>query len=187
MLITKLRDDFIEKHSWNCNAEQLLHNYNHYFDKYGIKGDEHDSVDCFADCLGYIKKLLIRYEPKKVVKLISALGQMQYDETNVEREFIFLMHRVTVINLFIKDYKGVAFWAKKTVDLMDYFHPTSACLNREYLFEKNRLYQDCHELYQTYKEYLDEEIYKGFIFYWEHDFYSPNEHSNDNSKKRFIR
>jgi hypothetical protein len=181
MLDKGLRYDFIEKHSRNCTAEQLFRNYQYFYLKYA-EGDAGAKVGCFADCLWYLKKLVTKYKPEKVIKLICDIENTSYNEIDIEQGYIYLMNEITRIHLFIDDYQVVAHWAKKTIDMIEYFHPNNAAIDKQYFLLRDDLYKDSWELYQKYKEYFDEKIYKDFVFDWEKEFYSPSFHSNQNVK-----
>lgn len=181
MLDQELRYDFIAKHSYNCTPKQLFDNYSYYYSTYK-NGDAH-SHESFADCLWYIKKLISKYKPETACKLIRQLCGITLDEMTDEQGYIHFMHEIAHIHKFIHDYEVAVHWAKKTIDMIEYFHPNNSAIDKEYFLLKDECYKECLELYQKYKEYFDEEIYKDFTFDWEIEFYSPTFHANDNGLK----
>ena len=186
MLDKTLRFDFIKMHSKNCTPEQSLDNHLYYSLKYE-NGDFHEPVESFIDCQCYLLEFICSDKPyqvaKHLLKLINAPANYRAN-TILEDEFIYLMHLATKVFEFAHNYESAALMARKTVDMIEFFHPTNKAIDKEYFFEKNWYYRDCFEVYQKYKKYFNEEEYKKYIFPFEKDFYAPTAHANQNFKYR---
>src|SRR5882724_7899492 len=99
MIYTNYRYDFIERHSKNCTAEQLYQNYRYYYSKYA-ESNSKTEIGCLADCLWYLKKLISRYKPEKVIKMLFDIEKLPYNKMNIEKEYVYLMNKVARIHLF---------------------------------------------------------------------------------------
>jgi hypothetical protein len=180
MLEKKLRYDFIEKHSRNCTPEELYRNFLHYYDNY-MGGDSHTQVQLFSDCLWYIKKLVSRTRPDKLIKFILAKENMPYEKSYVAYLYIDLISMIARIYESYEAYEMAVCWAKKGLNLIEYFHPVEAAFSKEYIIKHSKPYLDCSELFQKYKEYLDKTFCSNMIFDWEDEFYFPANSANNNS------
>jgi len=181
MMDIKLRYDFLERHSRNCTDEQLYKNFDYYNSKY-FGGLVRSETESYSDFLWYLKKLISRNSPEAFIKLISTIENVPYKKEDIEPFYIYHMNLVAHTHLhFFDDYITAVYWAKKTIDMIEYFTPTNHALNKEHKFEKNNLYQNCYELYQKYKNYFDKNEYKDFLFEWENKFYAPAFHANQDA------
>lgn len=181
MLDKNYRYDFIAKHTHNCTPEQLLENYFHYCN-YVDKDDE--PVESFLDCLWYIKRFVNKNKPEEVIRIFSrSLEIPVHSKATIYQEYIKLLSLITHIQVLTHMSDDAAYWAKKTLDMIEYFYPNNNKLNKEY-FTMTDLYKGCLEIFQKYKEYFNEQEYKDFTFDWEKEFYSPTSHANQNFKYR---
>jgi hypothetical protein len=181
MLDKNYRYDFIEKHLHNCTTEQLLENYFYYYD-YFDKDDE--PVKSFSDCIWYIQRLVRENKPEEVIRIFSRFTEKPVrSKATICQEYIKLLGLISHIQVLANMNDLAVYWAKKTIDMVEYFYPNNNKLNKEY-FSMNDLYKGCLDIFQKYKEYFNEEHYKDFTFDWEKEFYSPTSHANQNFKYR---
>jgi hypothetical protein len=185
MLNTSLVTEFLGKHADNCNGQELYYFFNYYYCRYQ-HGDKHSPVEKFYNCIWYLKHLLTRYNPAEVIEIIYDFEGLRYDKTIVEMEYLYLMNMVVQIHLFNDDFDYAVHWAKKTLEMIDYFHP---CLNKptkEVILKENLYYADSTKLFEKYHHYFDPKLHEEVVFHWEKKFYDPTFHANQNFKYRLF-
>lgn len=101
---------------------------------------------------------------------------------SIEESYIYLMHRVALLELYHEDYRSAAHWAKKTIDFIPFFHPCLSTSGKMKLIESNPTYFACFKLYLEKKDFFDEETHCQIIFEWEKNFFEPIMLANLNDK-----
>lgn len=173
---TDLRYEFLKMHSKTCNALEL-YNYYEYFYK---NGNCPQGTSYSGDCIWYLKKLLAYYRPEESIPKLHPYRVPGY----IEDFYILLMGEVADMLWQCDDFIGAIIWAKKALDMIDYFHPHYNAPTKQKFIKENHYYSFVAEIFERYKDYLDEDLCRECEFDWEKKFYSPATHANQNFKYR---
>ncbi|MFZ4751915.1 MAG: hypothetical protein ACOYLG_01110 [Chitinophagaceae bacterium] len=161
----KLLKRFISSHSRRAPASDLYKSYLFYYNKYSNNYDT-DGLGV-GSCLGYLKRLLLEFEPEVIFKEAKTYETDAEKFNNSEECYLLLMNRVALIELFYKDYQSTVHWAKKAIEAFNYFHPDMNEESKRNLMLANPNYSDCLNLYVEYFDYYEPEVHALLKFKWE--------------------
>ncbi|OLY95598.1 hypothetical protein SAMN05444008_13010 [Cnuella takakiae] len=170
-----LRQRFSKIHAQNCSPEELFRQYDYYYKKYADTLEP--GIEGLHNSLWYLSKLLFDYSPEQVIRIVyKAEGS---DLATIEKKdeeflYIYLMRQVAILELYYQQYAYAALWAKKTVELVNYFHPFATEPQKQKVIEANINYLDCQRILQENIKYYDDSFYKiNMTFAWERKLFSP--------------
>jgi hypothetical protein len=181
MLCTKDRDKFILKHIDTCSAVELFRHHEYYYYTFWDTNCP-QKTSLFGDFLRYLKRYLMKYKPEVgFAALCKDMGTTLTKE-EIEDAYIDYMVKVAAAEEFFDDYLLAAFFARKALDMVNYFHPYLNRASKEKIWQERKWYKSAMAIYEDYKDYLTDEFYNAVTFDWEDEFYSPSTHANKNFK-----
>lgn len=179
MITTKLRHELLKAHSDNCSPEKLYHEFLHYFINY--QDDNDHPVESIGNSLFYLKSLISSdYTPEECIRMIYASEGLRYDPAVLEESYVYLAWIITTIELLYKDYQSAVHWARRTLDLVDYFHPFATDKSKNRTIDESLYYEDCFNIFVDNYNFFDQELHRQIQFSWINDLYIPTPANDQN-------
>lgn len=163
---------FLLKAEAGCNASQ------YYFYKLSKGKNEFEILG-----VNFLQKLLLQMPPHEVKKIIDSIDGTSLTKTDFEYEYTYMLILVAAYALDCGNFATGVYWAKKALDMADYFHPFIDKETRNQILEGEN-YVWAKEIFEEYNDYFNYKIFNGngIPFPWEENRYSNFFSSNDNQK-----
>jgi len=148
-----------------------------------------DSSEKFHDAAFLYQEILTRFCPKDAIKIILINGKNEnLKQTEIEKGFINAYSIVADYMILNRFHFCAVHWAKKGMDLFDFFHSKYPPQIAENLKKNSKNYQNLKKIFEENKSHFAADFYYGHSGYtglkfdWEGN-YSPSiHHDNDNLK-----
>lgn len=169
---TESRKLFLEQTAENATKAELYQHFLYYYEKYQNVEPQNYQVETFGDCIGFIKALLKRCEPEECIRLIYEIEGCKFDRSIVEDSYIYLIRTVSLLEDFFCNDQSSAHWAKKGLEMVNYFHPYATAEQKNEIIANNFYYERCLKKFREFQHLFDEDIQKQFIWDWERKYMS---------------
>jgi hypothetical protein len=146
-----------------------------------------NSSEKFHDAALLYQEILTKFCPKDAIKIILINGKIDNLKQNeIENGFInayLIVANYLILNRF---YFSAVHWAKKGMDLFDFFHSKYPQKIIEDLKRNSKDYQNLCKIFEENKSHFANDFYyghsgyTGLKFAWESDYTPTIHHDNDN-------
>src|ERR1700722_1615338 len=108
------KEKFLIKKTEEGNAEAFFDMYKFYQNQGDYKGYTHG--------LWYLKQFLLRFHPKESMKIFAEREGREFSEDSMKDDYLHLVRVVAAMHYDCKEYESGVYWAKKAMDLFDFFY-----------------------------------------------------------------
>ena len=146
-----------------------------------------DSVAKFDNAAHLYREVITKYNPKDAIEILLLNKKIEdMTRAQIEKEFIHSFYIVADYMALTGALRNAAIWAKKGIELFDFFHSRYPEQIASKLKESSRDYQKLNAIFEGNKKYFDSDLYygkagwTGLKFDWEKDYTPSIHHDNDN-------
>lgn len=170
MAINFIEKKYLLKAKNGCKSS-LYKLYNLYFDKRQTQ----------TIGVSYLQKFLLFTPPHLVKIIISEVEDRYITDKDFEETYIYLLTLVTAYAFDSENFITGVYWAKKVMEMVNYFHPSADQHVKEKILSSN-CYRNAVEMFECHKQYFDKKIFdgNGVPFPWQEDLYNLLSPENDN-------
>lgn len=160
-----------------------------------LKKFEHGCIESYLDlfnfyessndsrALWYLKQFLLHYKPEASMRIYAKKHNRPYSQDNMRSDYIYLVILVAAKHYDRGEYQYGVYWAKKGMDLFDFFYIKFNKKTREAIKKESKDYAHALKMFEYGKSYFDMVQYhneKGIHFYWEDEFFFNQKALNNN-------
>jgi len=132
--------------------------------------------------LWYLKQFLLRFHPNESMKIFAEKEGREFTEEGMKDDYLHLVRLVAAMHYDCKEYESGVYWARKAIDLFDFFYCKLNNKTREKIKQESEDYICAMSMFESYKDYFDEDLFKeekGIHFNWENEYYLSRSSAND--------
>jgi hypothetical protein len=141
--------------------------------------------ELFHDVGKTLKNVLVNVHPEKSMWIYAKVLGKEFTLESMRSDYMHLVTLIAVMHFDCKEYDLGIFWARKSMDLFDYFHIKLNKATRDKLKLDDEDYKSAAFYFDKGKDYFDADFYKrekGIPFVWEENCYFSKKPTNDNIK-----